>query len=758
MVSLKHQEIILLRWLTSIFIALWSLCLLSAADACAADAYTVHSSHPRILLNSASVKELAKHCQGPLKAEYAELKSNADRAVSTGQIKFIDNKWATPTDLMACGMCYLVERELGNPHADKYAVPIVQCWGDGSRITNKGHSAFGYHALVYDWIYDALSEEERKTFGNALGQWLTWYTHKPEITLIGGHWEYNQTWGVSHMNVMHARDAIVQKLFISLAITGASTSYEADAKRFLDSWNTRIPRDCIPAFDAMGGSWAESHGHGSYGPISIVPWAFEAWRTATGKDWFQLGNDSTFLKEMSRWLTYLTVPHTGRHAYIDDGGGSQHSSFDSSAPIIAKVYNDPLAQAATHQAFTEGSYRYGSVWQRLLMDPEIGTQTPGEMQLPLGYLFKGAGHVFMQSHWDDPNATWAFFGAGPHIAGHQHDDEGHFLISRQGGLVGKGGGKGTGNDSDHYWGGSLCFNILTIYDPDESMRRHNENENDGGLRRLVYNNDKVERGNIAAFQHHPAFTYAAANLTQAYNSSKVREVTRQFIYLRNPQLGGDEYFVVFDRVHSTKAAYAKHFVLHMPEEPQFEGDSIETIAGHVYEHKGAGLISTWLSLPQDMGDEIPALSSGKSRMFLKTVLPQEASITKRGGAGHKNWGHPLNPNAQYDHHNEGRERGPVANWRLEVAAPLAERSYFLHVFQVSQEGTQEMSSVELLRESDTVGVSIGQQWEISFNKAGTLGGSIKTDNGEAVNFSESVEVAEQYRQWNVALQGETPSS
>ncbi len=736
-----------MRILSTIALALCSIGLLKAAEP-----YTVNKSHPRILLNRDGVKELAKHCRGPLKEEYAELKSNADRAVKTGQINFIDNKWATPADLMACGMCYLVERELGNPDAQKYVGPITECWGDGSRITNKENSAFGYHALVYDWIYDALSERDRQKFGNALGGWLTWYTQKPEITLTGGHWEYNQTWGVSHMNVMHARDAIIQKLFISLAITGAGTSHESEARQFLDSWNTRIPRDCLPAFNAMGGSWAESHGHGSYGPISVVPWAFEAWRTATGKDWFQLGSDDTFLKEMSRWLTYITVPHTGRHAYIDDGGGSKHSSFNSSAPIIAKVYNDPLAQAVTNQSFAEGDYKYGSVWKRLLMSPNVETKTPGEMQLPLGYLLKGAGHVFMRSHWDDPNATWAFFGAGPHIAGHQHDDEGHFMISRQGGLVSKGGGKGLGNDSDQYWGGSLCFNILTIYDPNEKMRRSRRNENDGGLRRLVYNNDKVQRGNMVAFQHRSEFTYAAADLTKAYHSNKATEVTRQFVYLRNPQMGGNQYFVVFDRVHSTEPDFAKHFVLHMPAEPQLSGDQSERVANHVYEQHGTDLISTWLSMPQDMGEEIPALSSGRSRVFLKTVLPKETSITKRGAAGHKNWGHPLNPNAQYDHHNESRDKGPVANWRLEVAAPLTERTYFLHVFQVSNEETQEMTDVDLLQSNNSVGVSIGKQWEVSFSKTGTLGGNVKTSKSDSVKFSDTLEVAEQYRQWNAAVQ------
>lgn len=718
--------------------------LLPLATSSGDESFEISKTHPRILINSETLKELAKNCIGPLAKEYAELKSNADRAVKTGQIKYIDNKWATPTDLLACGMVYLIERENGNPNAAKYAQPVIKCWGDGSRISNKENSAFGYHALAYDWIFDALTEEQRKQFGDALGGWLTWYTDKAEITLRGGHWEYNQTWGVNVMNVMHARDAIVQKLFISLAITGAGTSHEKKAQQFLNSWNTRIPRDCIPAFDAMGGSWAESHGHGGYGPIAVIPWSFEAWHTATGKNWFELGEPSTYLKEMSRWLTYLRVPHTGRHAFIDDGGGSVWSGFHASAPVVAKSLNDPLAQAVTNGAFAAGRYKGGSIWQRLLVNPNLAEKTPKEMKLPLGYLLQGAGHVFMRSHWDDPNATWAFFGAGRHVAGHQHDDEGHFLIARQGGLVTKGGGKGAGNDSDHYWGGSLAFNLLTIFDPDEKFRRNKKNENDGGFQRLVYNNSKVERGRIVAFQHNQEFTYAAADITKAYSSNKAKEVTRQFIYLRNSQRGGDEYFVVFDRVHSANPDFAKHFILHMPEEPQVSGEAKEIVPGHVYEHTGESLVSTWVSMPQDSGEKLPVLSTGKSRMFLKTVLPEQNVITKRGGNGHKNWGHPLEPTAQYDHHNAGRDQGPVSNWRLEVAAPKAKRNFFLHVFQITHEGAKEMANVKLIEKERFVAISVDNTWKVAFAKTGILSGKIKTASGETLDLTTEVETADQH--------------
>src|SRR6185369_11118235 len=111
-----------------------------------------------------------------------------------------------------------------------YADLIRKAWGDGKIIANPDGSVFGYHALAYDWIYDALSAEERQRYGEALGTWLRYYTDQPEILLKNGHWEYNQTWGPIHLNIMNARDAITPKLFVALAISGAGTRFDADAQ------------------------------------------------------------------------------------------------------------------------------------------------------------------------------------------------------------------------------------------------------------------------------------------------------------------------------------------------------------------------------------------------------------------------------------------------------------------------------------------------------------------------------------------------
>lgn len=721
-------------------------CALLASVSTAAPAYTVIESHPRIFITQPELPSLALRCSGPLAADYARLKADADAAVRSGTIRWIGNKWAVPSDLLACGLAYLVERQAGRPHR-AYADVIIKAWDDGRMIANRNGSAFGYHAIAYDWIYDALTDGQRTRYGNALAGWLTWFSGEAAITLKSGAWDYNQTWGPGHLNVMHSRDAITQKLLISLAITGAPTDHQDHARRFLDSWATRIPSECIPAFDAMGGSWSESHGHGSYGPVTVIPYCFEAWCTATGQNLFLAGKPWGFLPEISRWLTYLRVPHTDRHAFIDDGGGDRFSGFAGSAPILARALRDPLAQWHADQAAASDAYRYAT-WQRVVFaDPSLAARAPAELRLPLAYLLAGAGHVFMRSGWDDPDATWAFFGAGPHRAGHQHDDEGHFMISRQGGLVSKGGGTGGGNDEDRYWGGSLVFNVVTIFDPAEKPRRDEGNENDGGLLRHVYENRPVERGRIVAFQHNPAFTYAAADLTAAYSPAKAREITRQFFYLRG-QPGRDEFFVVFDRVESTRPEFAKHFMLHVPTEPALPAPLRESVPGHVASVQGDGLISSWLSRPDDFGAKTPVLSTGRTRLFMRTVLPRDATITRRGGDGHRNWGHPLEPSAQYDHTGPGRDGAPLCDWRLEVAAPASARTSFLHVFQLGAENLARMAPVKLIAESPMIRLEIGdgpQPWQLALATTGKPGGTL-TAPGEprAQNLSSEINTAAQY--------------
>ena len=674
---------------------------LAALDASAERGFTVKPVHPRLLIED--VAATASRCAGPLAEDYRIVKERADAAVRRGGIQYISNAWSIPEDLMNCGLAYLIERELGRD-GRPYADVIVREWGDGAIIANREGSHFGYHALAYDWIYDALTPEQRVQYGNALGSWLRFFTEEPEILLKWGHWEYNQTWGPIHLNIMNCRDALTQKLFIALAITGAGTRHEADAGRFLDSWDERVPAECLPKFDRMGGVWSESYGHGGYGPVTVIPYAFQAWRTATGIDYFAALKPWGYPVESPRWVAYTMMPHNERTAWIDDGDGAKPSAFARAAPML----HDGLSQWFSER----GREWLRERWQRVACtDPSIAPEPPDT--LPLAYLFPGAGHVYMRSAWDDPNATWAFFGCGPQFAGHSRDDEGHFLIAKRGALVSRQGGQGH-NDSDHYAGGSLIFNIVTVFDPDEKFRRDRGNENDGGLLRHVYEGGPFprERGHMLAFETTPEYTYAAADITAGYNPDKVREVTRQLLYLR----GAREFFVVFDRVEATRPDFRRHFFLHIPDEPRRDCNRF-----------------TWLSQPEADGRG-EVLSSGRSRMFLTPLLPTNAVVAFRGGDGQDAWGHPFEPAAQYNHMTEGGKKPPSCPWRIEVADPnTGTRTQFLHVFEIGEETDQASAKVTLLAAD---GVQIGSRWRVRFNADGPLGGAV---NGEPLTTRVNVE-------------------
>jgi len=658
-------------------------------------AYQVKTTHPRLFIED--VRELARRCDPAfpgndgLADDYEVVKQRADSAVQRGAIRSITNQWTIPEDLMNCGIAYLVERQRGR-EARPYAEVIIKQWGDGSIISNPKASHFGYHAIAYDWIYDALTPQQRVRFGDTLGTWLRFFTDEPRILLKWGHWEYNQTWGPIHLNVMNSRDSLTQKLLIALAICGEGTRFEADAKTFLDSWDQRVPAECIPAFNRMGGVWSESYGHGAYGPVTVIPYAFHAWRTATGKDLFKLVEPWGYPVESPRWVAYTMMPHNERTAWIDDGNGSRPAAFARAAPML----RDGLSQWFCDH----GRQWLGDRWQRVACyDPSIRATPPDK--LPLGYLFPGAGHVYMRSDWSDPNATWAFFGCGPQFAGHARDDEGHFLICKRGALVSRQGGQGH-NDTDYYAGGSLIFNIVTIFDPNEKFRRDKNNENDGGLLRHVYESSGLsrERGHITAFEHNSDYTYTAADITKGYSDRKAREVTRQFLYLR----GEREFFVVFDRVEATRSELPRHFFLHVPSESERREN-----------------VLTWLSLPEADGDR-DVLSHGRSRMFLHTVLPREAQIVTRGGPGREAWGHPLEPTAQYNHATEGRRKPPVCPWRIEVGDPNGgNRSLFLHVFEIVDEQVRQPADVTF---AAPAGVNIAGRWQVRFNSAGAMGGMV----------------------------------
>ncbi len=211
---------------------------------------------------------------------------------------------------------------------------------------------------------------------------------------------------------------------------------------------------------------------------------------------------------------------------------------------------------------------------------------------------------------------------------------------------------------------------------------------------------------VKGFQATRHYVYVAGDATVCYQAPPTKRgeaslppkcslVTRQVVFLV------PHHFVVFDRVIAAEASYRKDWLLHTAEEPVITGKTFR--ADH-----------------------------GQGRMFCRTLLPEDATVSAVGGPGKefwaagKNWSivaPTLTPAA----------RAMMGQWRVEVtpAAPRKE-DCFLHVIQVGGGELATMDPAELVQSGSQRGVRLVTPqgtWEVTFATQGDLAGHLKRVGG-----------------------------
>ena len=92
--------------------------------------------HPRIFVNRETVGALVEKADGSLEETYSEIRSVADRAVVEG-VQRLDSRHSDLHDMLALGICYLVESAAGRDGA-RYADAVKRVWGDGELLSLEG--------------------------------------------------------------------------------------------------------------------------------------------------------------------------------------------------------------------------------------------------------------------------------------------------------------------------------------------------------------------------------------------------------------------------------------------------------------------------------------------------------------------------------------------------------------------------------------------------------------------------------------------
>lgn len=397
------------------------------------------------------------------------------------------------------------------------------------------------------------------------------------------------------------------------------------------------------------------------------------------------------------------------------------------------------------------------VLQFLWDDPEVASQDPAlasESDLLRQRYFPGVGHLVMRNGWK-PDSTWIEFDCGPYFAKHQHLDQNQLTIYHNGYLAIDSGADYTDSESPHYlnyYRRTVAHNSVLVYDPSEKFFWSEDvmaAANDGGQRmdssrfwntvRSIEDWDNTrdlwDLGCMRGIGHVPGqYHYALGDATNAYSSEKLTRFTRELVYVPEHDI-----LFVFDRVTSKNPNFHKAWLLHGVNQPSVDEDAGSDAQG----------VSTFANAKTFLFNE------GSGEVRVHSLLPQERSVTRRGGPGYEfytpgndqggawgtgeNW--PLEPKAggplpddprlrqmwktfygeDFSHiHSSNRKNVVPGAWRIEVSPTVpANDDLFLHVFEIGDRGATGGKRVELLKGKNFVGAAFEKGPAALFSTAGS---------------------------------------
>jgi MYXO-CTERM domain-containing protein len=409
---------------------------------------------------------------------------------------------------------------------------------------------------------------------------------------------------------------------------------------------------------------------------------------------------------------------------------------------VGQGFLEAVTAATTKQAGFCSDVACNDGWKVALMyDSSLDASAVAASTLPTArWLSQGANDIaVMRSGWG-PDDTYVWMSCGDYFGAHGHDEAGSFQVFRHGMLTGPTGGYDgfdTKHFDDYYSQHSVHANTIAVYEPMELFPTAQtianglgQNVNDGGQRVLRRTDDKgvigaypptdlatykkykttepfYETGNLETFEHATCHDYVACDVTAAYDSAgfttdgnmpKVKEVSRQLVFVR------PEVVIVFDRVEALDMSFEKRFLLHA---------------------SGTGV------MPKVSGSSF-TIDNGGGRLLGQTLLPAAATINVV-----TNWsvaGTPYPPDMT-----ALPNEPELGGNRLEIVPKQpATRDYFLHVLDATDPSKSSLPAT-VMDATDTATVTIqngSNTYVVSFNKTGLLGGHIKVTG--AMNCEENL--------------------
>lgn len=567
------------------------------------------------------------------------------------------------------------------------------------KFTWRGHEQGRPLALLYDWLYERWSPQQREALRSKLAEGCHYL-----IQLIRED-------RLSPYNVYLYNAPFQALVACSLALYRDDPRGDAIMAFTNDYWKNRV----LPVWRQIMGRNGGWHEGGEYVGIGIGQAIYQVpamWRSATGEDLFR---SEPGIRGFLDFLVHRTQPD-GSHFRWGDGVSFDRIVPDASALALefrhAAAYNLRRPRANVPSAWPWGPLTDDSLRNITLPTAE-----------PLTRLFDGIGMLVARNRWA-ADATYVTFKAGDNFWSHVHLDQGAFTIHRGAPLAIDSGLYGPGYGSDHhmnYTYQTVAHNTITVTDPNDNVPvpAHNEKQkprpiaNDGGQRRIG-SGWGVERGpldrgeweakrsiyhagRIVSSLDDSGLVATLADITPAYTnglsgegtfSHRRRRVERAWRFFAYDLI--DDYVVVYDDVHATRASFRKRWLLHSIVEPR--------VADRRF----------LVSVPPQ-----PGLKRPGGELDGHVLLPRRPMLHAIGGRGFEFFVDGKN----YDEDGtlwtrlKNRERDPLrpepGSWRIELTPEAdAQTDQFLVVLVPSAYGATRPHRVRLLVQDSSVGLEV----------------------------------------------------
>jgi heparin/heparan-sulfate lyase len=589
---------------------------------------------------------------------------------------------------------------------------------DGYHVSAAMHASILAAAMVYDWCYPLLSDEQKQELIR-------------QIERVSGAAEYG--WpppeGVGFLTGHYSEIKPVCMLAAGIAVYDEEPEiYHLMADHL---WNGFAP---ARNFFYPGGKHHQGSAYGFSRFQSEVMSSFLVSR---------MGMPNPCLPDQARvpyWFVYARCPDGLTLVEGDDyhrSAGPGWRADGGAWLMLAGMEGDAYVQDL---ALRSRSSSVPAALRALARDETLEAKALEELPLTR-YFGSPFGQMIARTGWEldggqDAPVAVAMFHVKEWIFGnHDHLDAGHFSLYYKGSLTMDSGiyeGPDGGYGSEHflnYYQRSVAHNTLLVLDPDEPTPKwwgRSLESRDGGQfwpsSRAEYQSidDLIALGPRAEILAHefgpdpivPDYSYLAGDLARGYQAPapyppKVSEVGRSFVFLNLHDDRRPAALVVFDRITSRKPEFRKSWLLHSINEPAVEGPT------------------TTLTLTED---------GYNGKLVNHTLLPSASNceIVKVGGPGREFWvdgrNYPFRPRA--------RGNSEPGAWRIEISPRVpAKTDLFLDVMEVMDSvGGPGSLAPELIETHDLVGARIADR-VVLFGRSkrrltGSLGFSVPGVAGE----------------------------